>query len=113
MEPTKDQFEQHVIGLYEGLEVPVPSSTKNAVFNALDQKSSTSYSGAALLVAASLVAVGVWFMSSEGQLEQPIHEQPIVVDDIVEETDIETVSVVVEEVAEEVASEIVEDTTTD
>ena len=125
MEPTKDQFEQHVRGLYEGLELPAPSTTKDGVFNALDQKSSTFYSEAAIheamdwitLVAASLVAVGCWFMSSEGQPEQPIHEQLIIVDDISEYTDeetaIETVSVVVEEVAEEVATEIVEETTTD
>ena len=117
MEPTKDQFEQHVRGLYEGLELPAPSTTKDGVFNALDQKSSTSYSGAAILVAASLVAVGFWFMSSEGQPEQPIHEQLIIVDDISEyideETAIETVSVVVEEVTEEVATEIVEETSTE
>ena len=117
MEPTKDQFEQHVRGLYEGLEAPSPSTTKDAVFNALDQKSSTSYSGAALLVAASLIAVGVWFMSSEGQPEQPIHEQPIVVDDISEdivvETAKETVTVILEDVPEDVATEIFEETTTE
>ncbi|MAO46145.1 MAG: hypothetical protein CL823_03255 [Crocinitomicaceae bacterium] len=67
MKSTKDQFEQHVQGLYDGLEVPTPESTKVAVFNALDKQDVVSWSTSTktVLVTALIILGAAWYMMPE------------------------------------------------
>ena len=67
MKSTKDQFEQHVQGLYDGLEVPTPESTKVAVFNALDKQDVVSWSTSTktVLVTALIIVGAAWYMMPE------------------------------------------------
>ena len=125
MKPTNDLFEQQVRGLYEGYEVPVPASTKDAVFNELDSShapTSGSFASKSLLIAASLLTVGAIYMLS-GDTPSVVDPTPVVIEDvekvstsdlqiqvpsvIEEEVAVETIQVIEE--AAEVPIEIIED----
>ena len=94
MKPTKDQFEQHVQGLYDGLEVPASESTKEAVFNALDKQGGASWSTATktVLVVATIIVGAAWYMmpketvSPEAQHTlTPVIEKVKVIEEVVYE----------------------------
>jgi len=124
MKPTNDLFEQQVRGLYEGYEVPVPASTKDAVFNELDSSqapASGSFASMSLLIAASLLTVGAIYMLS-GDTPSVVDPTPVVIEDVekvstsdlqtevppvIEEVAVETIQVIEE--AAEVPIEIIED----
>ena len=122
MKSTKDQFEQHVQGLYDGLEVPAPESTKEAVFNALDKQDGASWSTTTktLLVAATIILGAAWFMMPEEAVSP--EAQPTLIPVIKKSLEWEEevyeeapVTVLVEEIVEEVVEipsviEVVEET---
>ena len=113
MKPSKDPFEQHIQGLYEGLEVPTTASTKAAVFNALDKSIATasiaSKVSKPVLAAATVILAVTWYvMPGDVPVESQAPSEAVPV--LVEEQINETVDVVADEYPEvsEVESPVVE-----
>ena len=122
MKPTNDLFEQHVKGLYEGHDVPAPSSTKDAVFKKLDAANSAgslSFASKALLVAASILSIGAvyWLLNqsptttADNKLEvKEVIESPVEVAEETPEVLKVTLTEEVEEKAEDVAVKTTQET---
>ena len=73
MTPSKDPFEQHIQGLYNGHEVPSPASAKVNVFKQLDAIRVKGYVSKALFATAVSVAAILWFYSpSEMEQNTPV-----------------------------------------
>jgi type IV secretory pathway VirB10-like protein len=120
MKPSNDPFEQHIQGLYEGLEVPAPASTKAAVFNALDKNiaagSMTSKVSKSILAAATVILAVTWYMmpgETTVEPQAPAAVTPVLVEEAIEEAveevveETPVVEVAAEPVAEPVAVEVI------
>ena len=116
MKPSNDPFEQHIQGLYEGLEVTAPASTKAAVFNALDKNiaagSMTSKVSKSIIAAATVILAMTWYMmpgETPVEPQAPAAVTPVLVEEAIEEAVEEVVeeTPVVMVAAESVAVEVV------
>ena len=83
MRSTEDIFESHVKGLYKDHEVAAPEGVKDAVFAQLDAQATQakvrSNVSKSLLVAATVIAAGVFYfnLNEEVEVTQPQPVEPV------------------------------------